>query len=73
MPTYGNPAAGKRREDYAEAAVTDLTATAGTTDDTLADVTATPTQAILNDNFRDLASKVNGILAELRKAGIINP
>jgi uncharacterized tellurite resistance protein B-like protein len=70
---YANPSAGKRREDYTEVAVADLAATAGTADNTVADVTATYSQAILNDNFRDLASKINEVLVELRKAGIINP
>lgn len=70
---YANPTAGKRRQDYDEAAVTDLTATAGTADNTIADVGTAFSQAVLNDNFRDLSTKLNTVLAELRKAGIINP
>lgn len=68
-----DPAAAKRRADYAETAVANLTATVGTADGTLADVGATFNQATLNNNFRDLADKVNAILVELRKAGIIAP
>lgn len=48
----------------AEAALTD--STGGTADATLADVTATFSQTILNNNFADLAAKVNYLL---RKAG----
>jgi hypothetical protein len=51
--------------------VTDLTNANGTSDGTLQDVTATFTQTILNNNFRDLSDKVNQILAALRSAGII--
>lgn len=49
---YANPGAGKRREDYTEAAVADI---------------ATPASA----TAEDVADKVNELLAELRKAGII--
>ncbi len=68
---YADLSAGARREDYAEVAVTNLTAASGTADNTVADVTATHSQTILNDNFADLAAKINAILVELRKAGIV--
>lgn len=41
---------------------TELTAAVGTPGDTIADVTATFNQAILNDNFKSLADKVNNLL-----------
>lgn len=53
------------------AAVPDLVATVGTADGTLADVGATFAQGTLNDNFRDVQSKINAILAALRAANII--
>lgn len=72
MP-YLDPAAGKRREDYTEAAITSLTMSVGTADNTVADVGASFNQATLNNNFRDLGDKINAILVELRKAGVISP
>lgn len=57
---------------YANAnAVTDLAAAVGTADGALEDVTVTPTQGLVNDNFQDLAEKVNEILAALRSRGVI--
>lgn len=45
-----------------QAAVTAITdSTTGTADGTLADVTASHSQTILNNNFADLAAKVNGL------------
>lgn len=52
------------------AAVTALTAASGTADDTVADVTAAHDQTILNDNFADLAAKINEILVVLAARGI---
>lgn len=72
MP-YLDEAAGKRRENYTEAAVASLTMTVGTADNTLADVGASFNQTTLNNNFRDVGEKLNAILVELRKAGIVNP
>lgn len=69
---YANPTAGARRGDYAEVAITSLTAASGTADNTIADVGATFNQATLNNNFQDLATKLNALLAECRKAGIIS-
>lgn len=43
----------------------------GTGNDTIEDVTATPTQAAINNNFRDVSNKINEILVALRNAGII--
>jgi hypothetical protein len=70
---YLDEAAGKRRENYTEAAVTSLTMTVGTADNTIADVGASFNQTTLNNNFRDVGEKLNAILVELRKAGVINP
>lgn len=50
--------------------VADVSYVAGTPDATLADVTGSHDQAILNANFRDLAHKVNQILAILRDRGL---
>ena len=56
-----------------QAAIADVTdSTGGTADGTLADVGATYTQATLNNNFADLAEKVNEILAALRAHGLID-
>lgn len=68
---YANPTAGKRREDYTEVAVPDLVVSVGTSDGTIADVGAAFNQTTLNNNFRDLADKLNALLAECRKSGII--
>lgn len=58
---------------YANAttAITDLTAASGTADNTIADVTASHDQTILNNNFKDLATKINAINAALRAAGVL--
>ena len=69
--TYLDSAAGKRREAFTPVAVASLTAASGTADNTVADVGASFSQATLNNNFKDLADKLNTILAELRRAGII--
>jgi len=45
----------------------------GTANNTIADVTGTFSQSILNDNFRDLGEKVNAILTALRDHGIVDP
>lgn len=71
MP-YLFPGAGKRRENYTMAAVANLTATAGTADGTVDDVGASHNQATLNNNFRELSDKLNALLAECRKAGVIS-
>lgn len=44
-------------------AITSLTAATGTPSDTIADVTATPTQALINNNFASLAAKINLLIA----------
>jgi len=51
--------------------VADLTQGPGTADGTVVDVSATFNQGTLNDNFKDLSTKINAILAALRSAGII--
>jgi hypothetical protein len=50
----------------------DLTTSVGTAGDTIADVTGTFSQTVLNNNFRSLATKINELNAALRAAGIIN-
>jgi hypothetical protein len=84
MP-YQNTNAGAAREAGAMAelktvlaaipqtAIVSLTAASGTADNTVADVGAAFSQATLNNNFQDLATKVNAILAVLRAAGIVAP
>lgn len=47
-----------------------LTAASGTTGKTIADVTATPTQTLINNNFRAVADTINEIVAKLKAAGI---
>lgn len=47
-----------------------LTAASGTTGKTIADVTATPTQTLINNNFRAVADTINEIIAKLKAAGI---
>lgn len=56
-----------------QAAITSLTHTAlgGSADNTLADMTATYSEAVAEANLKDLASKVNEILVALRAFGII--
>lgn len=57
---------------YANAkAVADLTAASGTADGTVADVGSSFNQGTLNDNFKELATKVNAILAALRTSGVL--
>lgn len=53
------------------AAEADLTAASGTADGTIADVGAAFNQTTLNNNFQDVATKINALLAKLRTAGII--
>jgi len=51
-------------------AITPLTAASGTGDDTVADVGGSFNQATLNNNFKDLATKVNALISALKSAGI---
>lgn len=60
---YLDPAAGKRRGDYAEVAVANVTAANAGGTYTAAE------QTLINE----LKTKLNAALAELRKAGIIAP
>lgn len=53
------------------AAIPDVAMTVGTPDGTLADVGVAFNQATLNNNFADLGTKVNAILAVLRAKGDI--
>lgn len=54
-------------------AIAPLTAASGTADDTVADVGGSFSQTTLNNNFKDLATKINAIQAALEGAGIIAP
>lgn len=47
-----------------------LTAATGTASDTIADVTGTFSQSVLNNNFKSQADKINAIIAALDTAGI---
>ena len=60
---YNNPAAGLRRKDYAEAQVANV-ATAN------ADATYGQPEA---DLINELKTKLNALLVECRKAGVIAP
>lgn len=51
--------------------ITSLTAASGTANDTVVDVGAVFSQATINDNFADLAAKINAILVALRASGIV--
>jgi hypothetical protein len=69
---YLNPAAGQARQTLRKAAdVGALTAASGTADGTVADVGASFAQATLNNNFQDLATKVNSLRTNLRAAGLM--
>lgn len=60
---YANPSAGSRREDYAEVAITAV-ATAN------ADATYGQPEA---DLINEVKTKLNALLVECRKAGVISP
>jgi hypothetical protein len=45
--------------------ITALVNANGTSDGTIADVTATPTQTLINNNFRDVTDKINEIITAL--------
>jgi hypothetical protein len=62
-----------RKKKALQTAIADFTAVAGTPDSTLADVTASHDQTILNANFTDVAGKINAIIAVLEGAGIVVP
>ena len=49
-----------------------LTAATGTASDTIADVTGTFSQTILNNNFKSLSDKINAVIAALENAGLTN-
>lgn len=68
MATGLNPQSGQGNQS---AAIADVVAASGTAEGEIVDVTAAFDQDILNDNFQELATKQNQILAALRAAGII--
>lgn len=70
--TYLDPSAGTRRGDYAEVQIASLTHAVGTADGTIDDVGGAFNQTTLNNNLKELSTKINAILVELRKAGIIS-
>jgi len=53
-------------------AVTNATASTGTADGVVVDVTASHNQGILNDNFKEMQAQIDAILAALRAANIIS-
>ena len=52
------------------AALTD--SSGGTADDTVAAVSGSGADAVINDNFADLTAKVNAMLTNLRDRGVID-
>ena len=52
--------------------IVSLSHSVGTADDTVADVGGSFSQATLNNNLRDLSTKINAILVALRDAGVIS-
>lgn len=53
------------------AGVTDLTSAVGTPAAGTVDVTATPTQSTINNNFATLVQRINVLTQALRDAGIV--
>ncbi|QTD96977.1 hypothetical protein [Streptomyces cyanogenus] len=53
------------------ASLADLTSAAGTPAAGTVDVTSTPTQSTINNNFATLVQRINALTAALRDAGII--
>jgi hypothetical protein len=53
------------------AAIANLTAASGTASDTVADVTASFSQTVLNNNFKSISDKLNAALNALRANGLI--
>lgn len=53
------------------AALTDLTSAVGTPAAGTVDVTATPTQSTINNNFATLVTRMNALAQALRDAGIL--
>lgn len=50
-----------------------LTNANGTGDTTIADVTATPTQTLINNNFRDVSDQINALRNDLINVkGVLN-
>jgi hypothetical protein len=68
---YLNSGRGEAREVKQAATVTALTGTAGTADGAVADVGASFNQGTLNDNFKELSTKVNAIITALKNAGLM--
>lgn len=52
-------------------ALTDLTSAVGTPAAGTVDVTATPTQATINNNFATLVTRINALTQALRDANIV--
>lgn len=74
---YLNPEQGEIREGNIPpmdpaAPVADLVAATGTADGTVADVGTIFSQETLNNNFKDVSSKINELMASLRAAGYLD-
>ena len=67
-----NGIAGRFENGVRVRGVTALTAATGTASDTIADVTGTFSQSVLNSNLKSLAEKVNELRAALVTAGLLN-
>lgn len=72
-PVHSAAAGGELTRNPMQAAITNITdSTGGTTDGTLAAAGAVYDQAVINNNFADVAAKLNAILTALRNANIIS-
>lgn len=60
-----------QRAGHLPAIIATLTAASGTPSTTIADVTATPTQTLINNNFASVATQLNLVINALISAGII--
>lgn len=57
---------------WSHGSIAPLTGAFGTTGNAIVDVTATPTQTLINNNFRVLEDKLNEIVAMMKDSGTIS-
>lgn len=65
-------ASGTRRIAPVMSSVAALTVPAGSANDSIVAVGGTYDQTVLNDNFRDLGTKVNDVISRLKSTGRMN-
>lgn len=65
---FDQVAAGTVSPQTAPANITGQTGTGG---NVISDVTATPTQALINSNFKVVSDKLNAVIAALKTAGVM--